>query len=87
MISLQDFQYASFNRKCDVITSNADYVCMRQIESCKVYLYYTGQFFIEVYYSGSYKKVLMIHAFSGIEGLEPYAETVSLADLWVRPII
>jgi hypothetical protein len=38
-------------------------------------------FFIEVYYSPEHKKVLMIHAFNDCLGLDPYAETVSLADL------
>jgi hypothetical protein len=81
MITLQDFQYASFEKKCDVVTSYSDYLSMRLLGECKVYLYHTEQFFIEVYYSPNYKKVLMINAFNDATGLSPYADTVSLSDL------
>lgn len=54
---------------------------MRLLGDSKVYLYHTGDFFIEVYYSPSYKQVLMIHAFNDLRSLEPYADKVSLADI------
>ena len=72
---------ASFERKCDVVTSSSNYVTMRRLGDCKIYLYHSDNFFIEVYYSPVHKKVLMINAFQGIEDLLPYAESVSLADL------
>lgn len=81
MITLEDFKYASFERKCDVVTSASNYLTMRKLGDCKIYLYHADDFFIEVYYSPSYKKVLMINAFKNIEDLMPYAESVSLADL------
>lgn len=81
MISIEDFTYASFEKKCDVVTGYSNYITQRKLGECKVYLYHTGEFFIEVYYSPSYQKVLMIHAFGHALGLEPYAEMVSLADL------
>ncbi len=81
MITLQDFQYASFEKKCDVVTCGSNFFSMRLLGECKVYLYHTDHFFIEVYYSPYHKKVLMINAFNDFAGLEPYAETISLADL------
>ena len=81
MISLDDFKFASFERKCDVVTAHADYLTMRKLGNCKIYLYHTGEFFIEVYYSPVYKKVLMINAFNDASGLSPYTDNVSLDDL------
>lgn len=81
MITLEDFRHASFDQKCQVVTANSDYFTMRRVGDCKVYLYYAGEFFIEVYYSPTHKKVLMIHAFNGADDLLPYVEDVSLADL------
>ncbi|MBA4144327.1 MAG: hypothetical protein DI538_22380 [Azospira oryzae] len=81
MISLEDFKFASFERKCDVVTAEADYIMMRKLGNCKIYLYHTGEFFIEVYYSPVYKKVLMINAFNDAAGLAPYTDNISLADL------
>ena len=54
---------------------------MRKLGEAKVYLYHAKDFFIEVYYSPTYKKILMINAFNSIEGLEPYEEEISLSDL------
>lgn len=81
MITLQDFKEASFEKKCDLITGYTDYMTVRKTGDAKVYLYHTGKFFIEVYYSPAYKRVLLIHAFNDTASLEPYAEDVSLADL------
>lgn len=81
MITIDDFKYASFERKCDVVTTHSTYLMTRVLGNCKIYLYHTGEFFIEVYYSPVYRKVLMINAFTQSEGLAPYAEMVSLADL------
>jgi len=81
MNSLTDFLYSSFEKKCDVVTLNSYFVMGRKLGDCKVYLYSTGEFFIEVYYSINYKKVLMINAFNDALSLEPYLETISLNDL------
>ncbi len=81
MITLEDFKYASFEKKCDVVTSFSNYLTMRKLGDCKIYLYYADDFFIEVYYSPVFKKVLMINAFKNAEELMPYVESVSLADL------
>jgi len=81
MITLDDFLVSSFEVKCDVITSKSTYVSMRTLGDSKVYLYHTGEFFIEVYYSPTFKQVLMIHAFNDTMSLEPYFERVSLADI------
>jgi hypothetical protein len=81
MINLQDFKFASFEKKCDVVTSQSTYLMTRVLGNCKVYLYYTGEFFIEVYYSPVYRKVLMINAFNDQAALAPYEDMISLADL------
>jgi hypothetical protein len=81
MITIEDFRVASFERKCDLVIANSNYIASRKLGDAKVYLYHTGEFFIEVYYSSKYKKVLMINAFDDLLGLETYADNVSLADL------
>lgn len=81
MITIQDFRSASFEKKCDVVTTQSNYITSRNMGNCKVYLYHTGEYFIEVFYSPIYKKVLMINAFNDNASLVPYAEKVSLAEL------
>jgi len=81
MTTLQDFQGASFEKKCDWVMGNSHYLLMRKLGEAKVYLYHAKEFFIEVYYSPVYKKILMINAFNSIAGLESYTEEISLADL------
>ena len=81
MITINDFRTCSFEKKCDVVTAQANYITCRNMGNCKVYLYHSGKFFIEVFYSPIYKKVLMINAFEDSNLLLPYAEKVSLADL------
>ena len=80
-ISLKDFFSTSFEKKCDVVTCYSNYITTRQMGHCKIYLYHTGRFFIEVYYSTTYKKVLMIHALNDMRSLEPYVDEISLAGL------
>ncbi len=81
MISIQDFKVASFEKKCDLITNQTEFITSRGMDNSKAYLYHTGEFFVEVFYSTLYKKVLGINAFNDAEGLVPYAEDVSLNDL------
>lgn len=81
MITLDDFRTASFERKCDLVTADTNFIVARQFGDAKVYLFHKSEFYIEVYYSTKYKKVLMINAFDDAKGLHPYAEAVSLAEL------
>lgn len=81
MITLTDFQKASFEEKCDWVTASSNYLFARKLGDAKVYLYHAGEFFIEVYYSPTYKKILMINAFGNTAGLDPYLESISLRDL------
>lgn len=81
MTTLKEFQSASFEKKCDWVTVNSNFLTTRKLGEAKVYLYYASDFFIEVYYSPTYKKILMINAFNSIAGLEPYVEEISLTDL------
>jgi hypothetical protein len=81
MISLNEFKCATFEQKCDVVTTKSDYLMMRTQDHHKVYLYHTGAYFIEVYYSSLYKRVLMINAFNDFVGLDSYTDGISLSDL------
>lgn len=83
IFNIDDFKRASFEKKCDVVTTQSNYILTRTLGNCKVYLYHSGDFFIEVFYSPIYKKVLMINAFNDAASLIPYAEQVSLEGLGV----
>ena len=84
MITINDFKGSSFETKCDVVTTQSSYIASRNMGNCKVHLYDAGRFFIEVYYSPIYKKVLMINAFTDTASLMPYVEQLSLASLGVE---
>ena len=81
MISINEFEVASFEKKCELVTTQTNYLSSREDEEKKVYLYHTGEFFIEVFYSPLFKRVLLIRAFNDSNNLTPYVETVSLEDL------
>ena len=81
MYSISDFRIMPFHKKCDLITFNGTYIVQRMLGDCKVFLYDTGGFFAEVFYSPKYQKVLMINAFDKTIGLEPYLDEISLKDL------
>lgn len=83
MITIEDFECATFEKKCDIVTTGTLYLSMRKLGDCKVYLYHADKFFIEVYYSPIHKKVLMIHAFENTDELMPYVEGVLLTGLAV----
>ncbi len=83
MISITDFRVMPFEKKCDVITFTCDYLVMRMVGECKVFLYYADDFYVEVFYSPKNSKVLMINAFDKSLGLEPYLEAIGLTDLGV----
>jgi hypothetical protein len=87
MINISEFRVMPFEKKCDVVTYFGQYLTHRFLGECKVFLYSTDNFFIEVYYSPKYQKVLMINAFEQQAGLEPYLEVISLSDLDKRPIM
>jgi len=81
MYTLQDFRIMPFEKKCDIITFNGSYLAQRTLGDCKVFLYHTSLFFIEVFYSPRHQKVLMINAFDSQVGLDPYLDKISLVDL------
>jgi hypothetical protein len=81
MRNIEDFKMASFEKKCDLLIADSNYITSRKLADTKIYLYHTGEFFVEVYYSSKYKKVLMINAFDDMAGMEPYADNVSLEEL------
>ncbi len=81
MRTLNDFREASYEKKCDWVTRSSNYIASRTLVDCKVYLYHSVEFFIEVFYSPNHQSVLMIHAFNDVNGLRPYIENISLAGL------
>lgn len=81
MISIDDFKVASFEKQCELVTLQTSYVTSRCEDEKKIYLYHSGKFFIEVFYSPLFKRVILIQAFNDINNLLPYAESVSLEDL------
>jgi hypothetical protein len=81
-MTLEDFQVASFEKKCGWITGNTNYLTFKEDNKIKTYLYHTGEYFIEVYYSSIFKRVALIRAFNDWHGLSAYADTVSLDDLF-----
>ncbi len=87
MVNIHDFRVMPFEKKCDVVTYFGQYLVHRFLGDCKVFLYGADDFFIEVFYSPKYQKVLMINAFDQLTGIDPYLEIISLADLDTRPII
>ena len=84
-MTIQEFRLLPFIVKCDVVTYAAQFISFRMLDNCKVFLYHTDGFFVEVYYSSKHQKVLMINAFDKLTGLEPYLDAVSLTDLESRP--
>ena len=81
MTSIEDFKVASFEKKCEHVTSHTTYLATRSDEQKKMYLYHSGKFFIEVVYAPFLKRVILIHAFNDAHNLLPYIESVSLGDL------
>ena len=49
MYTLQDFRVMPFEKKCDLITFRGSYLTQRMLADCKVFLYFAGDFFIEVF--------------------------------------
>ncbi len=81
MMSIEDFRAAPFEKKCYVVLAQTIFIAASECGDAMVYLYHTGEYYIEVYYSPRYQKVLTINAIDDNKDLEPYAEAVSLDDL------
>ena len=87
MSTLDDFRVMPFEKKCDVITFQGSYLLQRSLGDCKVFLYSFEGFYIEVFYSPKFQKVLMINAFDKPVGLTPYLDMISIEDLVSKPTI
>lgn len=81
MINLDTFRVMPFEKKCDVITFQGNYLMQRTLADCKVFLYFAEGFFIEVFYSPKHQKVLMINAFEKTIGLQPYLDNITIDEL------
>jgi len=79
--TIDRFRETPFEGKCDWVVNRAGYLAVRWLADCKVLLYHSGSFFIEVYYSTTYQRVLMITAFTETDRLMPYVEPLSLEAL------
>lgn len=81
MTTIADFRIMPLEKKCDIITFTCNYLMHRAVGECKVFLYHSTDFFIEVFYSSDKSKILMINAFENTNGLEPYLDIISLNDI------
>lgn len=81
VLKLDHFRVMPFEKKCDIITFQGNYLMQRTLADCKVFLYYAEGFYIEVFYSPKHQKVLMINAFDNTNCLTPYLDKISLDDL------
>ena len=81
MTSIEEFEIASFEKKCEHVTAQTTYMASRSEEGKKIYLYHSSIYFIEVIYEPLLKRVILIHAFNDANSLIPYTESVSLEDL------
>jgi hypothetical protein len=75
------FRQSTFEEKCDWVTRRGIYLAVRRLADCNVLLYDGGRFFVEVYFSTTYNRVLMFNAFTGTRQLMPYVESISLDGL------
>lgn len=80
-MTIQDFRVASFEKKCDWIINNTNYLASREDKTGKIFLYHTGQFFIEVCYTIQDKRVAFIQEFNDTEKLMPYLEDLTTESL------
>ena len=81
MMTIESFSVSSFEKKCEWVIKNTTYLTSRETNDNKLYLYHTGQFFIEVRYSSRQKRVEWIQAFNNADELTTYAESITLEDL------
>jgi len=83
MITLNDFQVLSFDKKCNFITVFGDYMLYRVEGDKKYYLYAMEGFYVEVCYLPKKGKVAEITPFIENTNLEAYADAVDISDLYV----
>ena len=81
MIPLKDFQVLPIDKKCDYITSRADYLIYRTETEKKYFLYHIDFYYVEVCFLPKQNKVAGITAFLNTSRLKPYLELISLEGL------
>ena len=84
MITLNDFQVLSFDKKCNFITVFGDYLLYRVEGDKKYYLYAMEGFYVEVCYLPKKGKVADINPFINSSKLDAYAESVDISDLFLQ---
>lgn len=82
MLTIKEFQELDFERKCEVVTFDMNYMSHRSIGNLRIFLYDAGDFFVEVFYSNAEHKVIGFNAFNSSRNLEPYLDKISLDGLW-----
>jgi hypothetical protein len=80
-MTIERFASASFDKKCDWIIKNTAYLIASKTDEGTVYLYHSGDFFIEVYYSKKQQRVTDIRWFNDIDRLTLYTLEISLAEI------
>ena len=81
-LSAAAFRRLSFERKCDVVTFNGRFMMMRRQGECLMFLYSAHGFFVEVCFSTTYQKVLIINAIGDMKMLDSYLQEISITDLF-----
>jgi hypothetical protein len=78
---MDEFRFLSFERKCDLVTFEANYLCCRTEGSYKLFLYEVRGYFIEVMFSREENKVRGFNAFNEVDRLSPYLAMISIAEV------
>jgi hypothetical protein len=81
-LTVSEFRTFTDDEKCDLVTQAAAYVHFRELGDTVVFLYHINNFFIEIFYSRSRRKNVMINATDRLDCLDDdYLSTISLKDL------
>lgn len=82
MTAMEEFRFLSFEKKCDIVTFEANYLCSRTEGAYKVFLYEVRGYFIEVLFSREENKVRGFNAFNELDRLNPYLDSISIAEVF-----
>lgn len=87
MKSVNEFRLLQFGEKFSLLMQRGRYIMQRHVGGFRVFLFGVHSFFVEVFYSPKYQRVLLISAVDQLTGLEPYLDEISLKDLVASPRI
>ena len=84
MMTIFDFNLMTYERKCDFVALFGTHMISKSIGSNTIHVYQLGNFFVEMWYDRSVRKLLGINALKSIAALDMYLDEISLQDLNVR---